>query len=96
MPEKTKDEVYGAMNKGQKYEAIAEAETPQKLDSMWASWEKRGHSREGLLYAAVLKRKAELGVELDDEQQAAVELAELRKKRAKDLPKITGRPGGGG
>jgi len=80
----------------QKYAAVVTATSPDELDAMWEAWSSRGWSTEGLLYSAVLMKRAELGVELSDEDLERVKRAEAARKTAPDLPPITGgKPGEG-
>lgn len=89
---KTDPETYaGLTTKEAKYEAVEEAKSLDALDAMWAAWEAQGWSRDGLLYAAILQRRAALGAELSEEEEAQVKLADARWKRAKNLPTIEGR-----
>jgi hypothetical protein len=82
---------YAALNtKEARATAIANAETVSELDAMWAAWEARGMSRQGLTYAAILDRKAALGHELDETELAAVKRAAVAAKRGAELAPITG------
>ena len=82
---------YAGMNKDRKLVAIGTATSIAELDAMWAAWERIGHSRDGLLYAAVLERKAALGHELTEEEAAQIKLAHARIEKGRRLPPITGR-----
>lgn len=83
---------YGALSTTEAKEAAVEgAETVAELSVMWATWEERGQSREGILYAMVLARKQELGYELTDEEEATIELAAQRQRDGRNLPPIVGR-----
>jgi hypothetical protein len=77
---------YAGMTKDQRYAAIAAAGTLEELDAMWAEWRRTGSSPEGMLHAAVLERRAALGAELTDEEQATIELVQLRRDRGHRLP----------
>lgn len=82
---------YAASNtKEARAAAIAGAKKVAELDAMWAAWETRGMSRQGLTYAAILSRKAELGHDLDDAELAAVKRAAVAAKRGAELAPITG------
>lgn len=85
-----KTDYAGLNTKEARAAAIADASSVDELDAMWSAWEKRGMSRQGLTYAAVLSRKAELGHELDDVELAAVKRAAAAAKRGAELPTITG------
>ena len=61
-----------------------------ELGEMWAAWEKRGMSREGVTYAKVLERRAELGIRLTDEEVALVAEINRRKAIGAKLPPIIG------
>lgn len=77
-------------SKEEQYTAIAAAPSVDELDAMWAAWERIGFSREGLLYAAILERKQELGAVLEQDQVAAIVLANQRRKAGAALPPISG------
>lgn len=79
-----------ATTKEAKIAAIQTAASVKELDALWAKWEESGWSREGLMYARVLARKAELGVELTDDEVASVELAARKLARGAKLPPVSG------
>lgn len=70
--------------------AVRRARTVADLDKMWLAWEARGMSKEGLLYAEVLRRKQDLGVRLPGADVARISEAEFRKELGKNMPAITG------
>lgn len=83
---------YSALTrKAEKRAAIAGATSLEELDAMWSAWEKVGHSRDGLLYAAVLRRRLELGADLFAQDLERLDVAEGRIKRGRQMPRITGK-----
>lgn len=73
--------------------AIKAAKTPAQLDKLWAEWEERGQSRDGLLYAQLLIRKQQLGAKLPEGDIERIERAEQARQAGAQLPPITGRRG---
>jgi hypothetical protein len=84
---------YAGMTAAQRCAAVAEAQSLVALDTMWAAWEARGQSRLGLLYAAVLERKGQLGALLSPGERETIARAERQKAIGAKLPPITGRVG---
>jgi hypothetical protein len=78
-------------SKEDKQGAVDDADSVKELEAMWAVWEKRGYSKDGLLYAAVLERKQGLGVKLSEGDLERIELAEKRRAAGAELPPITGK-----
>lgn len=74
-----------------KEEAIQAAETVEDLEFLWAAWESRGWSRNGMLYATLLERKKEIQGWLTKEEKERILDADRRWRHGKNLPKITGR-----
>lgn len=85
MAEQTGPPNYAGMTKEERYAAIAAAETLKELDAMWAAWRRVGASPDGMLHAAVLERRSALGDVLTDEEQATIELVQLRRERGRRL-----------
>lgn len=76
----------------EKRAAIAAAKTHAELRALWIAWEAQGWSKQGLLYAEVLKRKEEIaGEELPDFERLLVRKAAAAEEHAKSLPPIVGR-----
>lgn len=69
--------------------AVTGALSGRELDAMWATWESQGVSKEGLLYADVLRRKRELGVKLSAQDSEAIKVADIRLAHGRSLPPIT-------
>lgn len=86
---------YAGLNKQEKHAAVANASNVDELNEMWEQFHAEGYSLDGLLHAAVLKRKAELGAPLSDMEQATVNLADLRATAGAALPPIEGKLHGG-
>jgi hypothetical protein len=80
---------YAAMSPAELDDAIATADKAE-LAEIQKQMVGVGFSREGLKYAATLERKRDLGGKLDEEEQALVKLATVRRERAKGLEPITG------
>lgn len=76
-------------SKEAKLKAIKAAKDRGELDKMWAAWEAQGWSKDGLLYAALLARKRELGAKLGEGDLERIELAAERLAAAADLPPIS-------
>lgn len=81
---------FAGMTKAQRYAAVRSARRTQDLDAMWAAWEERGQSRQGLLYAAVLERKQQLGALLSREEKQVLAVAARRRALGASLPPVTG------
>jgi hypothetical protein len=62
----------------------------KQLEEMWAEWELRGQSREGILYSEVLKRRRELGGGLSDIEEKQLSRIEEAVARGRRLPPISG------
>lgn len=78
---------FATRTKEERIALIQELQTPAELEAAWSAWESRGWSRNGQLYAAVLRRKEELG-ELGTRERRLLIEAEAEKGRS--LPPIEG------
>lgn len=88
---KNESPAYAGMTKEQLIAEVESAGSAKQLDTIWKELEAVGYSRDGLLFGSILERKAALGVELSEEEQAQVKLAMLRRKSAEALPPVRGR-----
>lgn len=87
---KTKEGPEFPTTKEAKAKAVASAKSAAELDKLWTQLEERGHSRDGLLYASVLKRKQELGGKLSEGDIERIERAEAARAAGAKLPPIIG------
>lgn len=62
---------------------IAAAGNEAELDAMWKAWEERGWSKDGMLYAELLSRKEDLGVDLSAADLRRMEVAAKAKKEGR-------------
>lgn len=86
---------YAGMTKQEKHAAVENAQSVEELDSMWLEFHRVGHAYESLLYAAVLRRKQQLGVELNEMEAANLNLMTVRADAGAKLPPIEGKLHGG-
>ena len=93
----SKREVYQGMNKAQMFQAVADAPTVTALEEMWSAWSERGYSTTGVLYMEILKRKAEMGVDLSKDEQEQITKTSKAAAAGAALPPIAGafNPAGG-
>ena len=70
---------------------IDSAKTPDELDLMAEAWADRGLSKNGLLYANILRAKKARGGSLSALDEERIRQSELALEKAKDLPVIRGR-----
>lgn len=80
----------------QKEAAVAGVKDVAELDRMWAAWESRGWSRDGIMYARVLRRREELGEELSPEDSARMARTMKAVDFGRRLPPIQGHMTRGG
>jgi len=84
---------YAGMNKQELQAAIANAESADVLDEIWAQLAPRGYAIEGLMHCSILERKASLGATLSEVESALVRQARERAAHGATLAPITGQRG---